>query len=251
MSRERTTRLFSTIQGTSPGNMTHYSEKPIFRDGRHVFLKYVSQYPYRVAFVFYGFVFLLRIFVSLNQPHPNYYWHNDSIFYWGVAQALVSGKSYPTMYHIPFGLPIVLTPFVAFNISPFFFVWFVQSLMGALTTYLFYRIARHRLDEILSLLCALCFALYLPMLNLSRQLLTETLYIFVISLGFACLLCKNRLLWIVAGMSFGWGAITRWPGVGICFFLILALGFLKEWNKMYRVASGDSVQNFSHFGLGG
>ncbi|MBN2576797.1 MAG: glycosyltransferase family 39 protein [Deltaproteobacteria bacterium] len=171
---------------------------------------------------------VVRVVVAYCQPHPNYFWHNDTTSYWGNAESLLRHGVLKYWNWGPPGLSIVLLPFVAAGVSPFDVVVIWQSLLGTLTV-LLAMILTERLSCMYSALVAgAILAVYPPLLNLSRQLITETWFIFALFLAIWLLMSDRRLLSLVAGLVAGLSCLMRAPCLGIALAITCVLLYFRN-----------------------
>ncbi len=181
---------------------------------------------------------------------------SDQQFYLRHGYALMSGQAVPgvalhllaqpPVYFIVNGLPqLIFTPegaIVAVRV--------VQAIMGTLTAYCVYRIARHIGGERAGLVAAAFVALNPIFILESGQILTETTYVLGLSAAFAVYLDnltpqpplrgergrQAKIGWLaLAGVLFGLATLTR--AVLLAFPLGLALHLLivyrgRAWGKI-------------------
>ena len=170
-----------------------------------------------ISWILLLFAFGLRVCVAYFQPRPNYFWHTDTTAYWGDAESLLrEGR----LSHgaAPPGLAILLVPFVWMKIPAFQVVLVVQSLLGTLTILLAMRITRYLSNRHAALLCGLILAVYPPLLNLTRQLITETWFILFLVLSVSCLLRDSLLRWFLGGCAAGMACLIRPAALGVVLF---------------------------------
>lgn len=184
--------------------------------------------------------FAIRMHASLHTGSA--FWHTDSPKYWNAAGALLAGETMPNNSEVPPALPLALIPFFAVGMEPFAVVWFVQSLLGALTVCIAIGVGRQLAGNPAGLISGLLLAIYPPSVNLSRYLLTETWFVFFIMLGMWLIIRPFRLGWYFGGAALGYAALFRWPGLGVYLAAIVILLILRQRGRAFAAAlSGTAV----------
>jgi hypothetical protein len=177
-----------------------------------------------VVLILFLLAFCARFLCTYFQPFPGYFWHTDAkLFYWPDALGLVETGKLANHGSSPCGLPILLAPFVVCNVSPFHVVLIWQSMVGALSALLAMIIVEEMSEKVsYGFIAGIWIAFYPPLLNLSRQLLTETWFITFLFFGLYLVRRKSPFPVVLGGACVGFTALIRSPGLGV---VLALLGF--------------------------
>ena len=174
--------------------------------------------------------FCARFLCAYFQPSPGYFWHFDAkTWYWPDAVGLVETGRLAGHGFSPCGLPILLVPFVVCNVSPFHVVLIWQSVVGAMSALLAMIIVEEMSRKLsYGLIAGIWIAFYPPLLNLSRQLLTETWFITFLFMGLYLVRRRSRFLVVMGGACMGFTALIRSPGLGAVLALLAILFLVRS-----------------------
>jgi 4-amino-4-deoxy-L-arabinose transferase-like glycosyltransferase len=189
---------------------------------------------------------VLRLAYGLSLP-PSVPTGGDQQFYLRHGYALVSGQpvegvalhllAQPPVYFLVNGLPQVIFAPAAAIVA----VRVLQAVMGTLTAYFAYRMARRIAGKRAGWI-AVAFVAINPIFILENgQILTESTYVFLLSAAFAMYLdnltppLEKRWRWVLAGALLGLATLTR--AVLLAFPLGLAIHLLivyrgRAWSKI-------------------
>jgi 4-amino-4-deoxy-L-arabinose transferase-like glycosyltransferase len=126
-------------------------------------------------------------------------------------------------YHAPVYPFFIAAVYAVFGRS-YLYVYLVQSVLGTITTFLIYLIAgRLGANKRISLLSAGASLLYWPLQMYSGILLSETVFLFLLTLGVYIFLkaldMQKSLLFAAAGLIFGLSTLTRSINMLLLFIL--------------------------------
>lgn len=113
----------------------------------------------------------------------------DSSTYVNTAEAILNGGDFSNSpFRSRLGLSLLLVPFLYFNISIEFFIFF-QILLTALAGWYLYKISSKFYCELSGIICLILFLFYLPLLFFNFYILTDTLFLNVVII--TCYLIVN------------------------------------------------------------
>lgn len=142
-------------------------------------------------------------------------------------------------YHAPVYPFFIAAVYAVFGRS-YLYVYIAQSVLGTLTTFLIYLIAgRLGAGKRISLLSAGASLLYWPLQMYSGILLSETVFLFLLSLGVYIFLkaldMQKLLLFAAAGVVFGLSTLTRSINMLLLFVLpvVYFLYYRKNFKKLF------------------
>ena len=156
------------------------------------------------------------------------------------ARSIADGDGFPDSYYVldrgpsalraP-GYPYFLGTLYAVSGNSIAVGRFANAALGALAVFLLYLIASRVWGRRVGLLAAILMAVFPPLVLLSRELLSEPLFI-VLELGMVLSVLEFRRLrelrWAaLAGLLFGLAALTRNPGPALAIPLVLGLWVLR------------------------
>ena len=187
---------------------------------------------WKVLLSIFGISLIIRLLYVILMPTVVV---GDAAAYDGLAIGLIEGKGYGggTSSYWPPGQPFFLAAiYTVFGYNPQIACIF-QAFISSLTCIVIYYIGKTVLNKKMGLISVFIAALYPTFIIYSGQLLTETLFIFLLPLSILYLLkvheepsAKNL---IIAGVSFGLATLVRPIIVGfIPFILIWMLLSSKE-----------------------
>jgi len=187
-------------------------------------------YKHLVALGFAAFA--VQFLVSWFQPHPGYFWHTDSPAYWNnAASFLQDGTIVNTFF--PMGASLLLAPLLAAGLEPFTVVLWVHPALSVFSVLMAFALVRPLEGPGAALAAGWCVALYPPLLNYSRQLLSEPWYVATLLAACAVLIQpgKGRAWW--GGVLLGMTVLIRTPSLGVAVLVLGSLAFAKrpalEW----------------------
>lgn len=185
-------------------------------------------------------VLALVVRVAAIAADSGYRPQQDAWDYDRHARSIADGKGYPDSYYVVDGGPSALrAPGYPFFLAGLYAISgnsiavgrLANALLGALAVFLIYLIAKRIWGRRVGLLAAALAAVFPPLVLLSRELLSEPLFI-VFELGMIlCVLEYRRLRelrWAAsAGLLFGLATLTRNPGPALAVPLIVGLWVLR------------------------
>ena len=157
----------------------------------------------------------------------------DARLYHGVALNLMNGFGFVESPGVPahqdpvIRLSSPLYPMFLSGIYAIFgvrlwVVWLIQALMGALTCIALFMAGRQAFGDQVGLLAAFVAAVNFDLIIYPAMLLTETLYLFLVSLGlvvlFLAISARSPRIYFLAGIVLGLATFTR---PNLAFFLVL------------------------------
>lgn len=192
---------------------------------------------------------LLRALIALSQDHAGAYTlgGGDTAWYLANGDGLLSGKPHGyTRYNVPFYLETIPTP-------PFYLlfvgIWqrlldganaviairLMQVLAGTVTAYLGYCIAKRLTHSERGAWLTLLLLTFDPSFLIEpSQIMTETLYIFLITWGLWQTLqahsLPTRLRWAGVGVLFGLATLTRAVAIGFPFVVAVIVAY-QAWRS--------------------
>jgi len=161
------------------------------------------------------------------------------------ARSMAALPQYPGAYQPP-GYTVFLAGVLAVTGRSVLAIKLVQALLGALTVWIVYGLGRRWMDHSRGLLAAWICALYPTLIAFTHYLWSETLFIFLFTLGVWLLTRSNRLLdarlAAGAGAVFGLAALTR----GVLFFLLPVICLWLVWThrRQWRTAARRALWLF-------
>lgn len=158
-----------------------------------------------------------RVMISLSSPQlPWQHWDvsHDVL----IARNLVSGHGFanapgqPTAYRYPL-MPLVLSAFFRVLGERYIPVMLFQALLGSLTAAMIFLIGRKALGNTVGIIAGLFTALDPELISLTRIMLTETLFSFLLTLTALCFMAvyrrRNAAICLLAGLLIGLSALCR------------------------------------------
>jgi len=190
----------------------------------------------RTILLIFIIALIIRIcFIFTVEPIPL---ETDSKHYDALGTRLAEGKGYinssgqPTAFRPPI-YPLFLG--ATYKIAGHNLTWvrIVQAMLGAGICVLAYLIGAVIFDRMIANLTGYLCCLYLPLIVNTSQILTETLFTFLLLLGILLIISRNNYVnLVISGIVLGLALLTR-P------FLIFFLPFLYGWlflqNKFGRL----------------
>ena len=171
--------------------------------------------------------FAAQFFVSWFQPSTGYFWHTDSPVYWDNARSLLyDGRIANTFF--PMGASMLLAPFRWAGLEPFSIVLWVHPLLNSLDVLMAFFLVRYLAGPGAAFAAGWCIALYPPMLNYSRQFLSEPWYVFILLAACSVLIKpgRGRAWW--GGVLLGFSVLIRTPSLGVAALCLIALAFMNR-----------------------
>lgn len=141
-----------------------------------------------------------------------------------AAGALVPTTHRPPLY------PALIAAFWWGDAPPVNLVLIVQAVLGTLTVILVYLIARDRFSRKVALIAGIGMALAPLSSRYTAVIMTETLFVFLVTLGLF-LWGRKQYLW--TGVAFGLSMLTR-PTMMPFLLILAALPLLPAWRKEWR-----------------
>lgn len=135
----------------------------------------------------------------------------------------------PTAFRPPL-YPALISLFWWGETVPAIPVMLLQALLGAATVALVYLIARERFSRAVAVIASLGMALAPFSGHYTAVLMTETLFTFIVTLGFF-LWGRGQFFW--TGIAFGVAALTR-PTMSPFLLMLVLLTFLPWWRQYRR-----------------
>jgi 4-amino-4-deoxy-L-arabinose transferase-like glycosyltransferase len=182
--------------------------------------------PKKVTVVIFVLAVIMRLLYALNVTHSPLV--TDAKEYDTFGLQLSKGKGYvnssaePTAYRPPV-YPFFLAAIYSIAGHNLTWVRFVQALLGAGICVLTYLIATIIFDNTIATLSGVFCSFYPPLIFSTSQILTETLFTFLLLLGiFLIIERQTYAALITTGIIFGLALLTR-P------FFIFFLPFLFYW----------------------
>lgn len=180
----------------------------------------------------------LAAVIAVDQPQkvPRNLAESDAPTYYVLADHLLDGTGYryaadlaPTAKRTP-GYPLFIASVFKVFGRNFTAVRLVQCALDVVTTYLVFALAVLVLGSAaVGLVAALGYALYLPAIQSTTYIMTETTYTFTLVLAVLVAVLATRmrsyLLYAVSGIVFGIAALIR-PGVILLPLALLVVGVL-------------------------
>ena len=205
------------------------------------FLDYMDQLAERkVLFSIFGISLIIRLLYIILMPTVVF---GDATIYDGLAIGLIEGKGYGGGVGslIPPGQPFFLaTIYSVFGYNTQIACIF-QAFISSLTCIIIYYIGKSVLNKKIGIISGFIAAIYPTFIIYSGQLLTETLFIFLLPLSILYLLkvheepsAKNL---IITGVSFGLATLVR-P---------IILGFIPLILIWMLLSSKDRKKNLMRF----
>lgn len=194
------------------------------------------------------FAFALRgIFLLYLQPISDSFFGNSIAYSDSYSYHFIAHNFYNSGLWSEFN-PF-RTPLYPFYISVFYYLFGVNTLpvilsqlfLAVVTIYLLYHTVLKITNTKASLLAALLLAAEPYTIIYNSQLLTETLFTFlVVSAVYASVLTSNKTslaYWLLAGVLFGLASLTRPVGYYLPVFLsvFLILIYFKNWRYLLKV----------------
>jgi len=182
----------------------------------------------------------LVVRIGVIALDSGYHPQQDGWDYDRHARSIADGDGFPDSYYVvdrgpsalraP-GYPYFLGALYAASDDSVAVGRLANAALGALAVFLIYLIARRIWGQEIALLAAVLTAIFPPLVLLSRELLSEPLFI-VLELGMVlCILEFRRLRelrWAaLAGLLFGLATLTRNPGPALAVPLIVGLWVLR------------------------
>lgn len=185
----------------------------------------------------------LAAVIAVDNPQkvPRNLAEGDAPTYYILADHLLDGTGYryaadlaPTAKRTP-GYPLFIASVFRVFGRNFTAVRLVQCVLDVVTTYLVFAIAVLFLGSApIGLIAALGYALYLPAIQSTTYIMTETTYTFSLVLAVLIALLaarvRSHLLYAVSGIAFGISALIR-PGVILLPFALMVVGLLVSLTK--------------------
>lgn len=191
--------------------------------------------------------FLIQLLASYFQPRPGYYMVTDSPVYWANAISIFNEfKVQDTFY--PMGTSLFLSPLYAVGLSPFSVVLFVHPVLHVVNVLLAYRIVRRYGSNFAALIAASLVMVYPPLLNYSRQLLSESWFVTTLFGAFALLTDSGKTKMFLGGLLLGLSVLVRTPALGIVGVFFFAL-FLLRYPLLHILSCALGVGLVLVFGL--
>lgn len=219
-------------------------------------------------------VLALVVRIAVIAVDSGYHPQQDAWDYDRHARSIAAGDGFPGSYYVvdrgpsalraP-GYPYFLGALYAISNDSITVGRLANAALGALAIFLIYLIARRIWGQRIALLAAALAAVFPPLVLLSRELLSEPLFI-ALELGMVlCILEFRRLRelrWAaLAGLLFGLATLTRNPGPALAIPLIVGLWVLRPRLSRQAVAAPSlallcavvaiapwTVRNFVEFG---
>lgn len=196
------------------------------------------------------FALLLRlIFICLVSP--DIILGSDQYYYDKTAKGILAGEGYHSLNLLAYQPPLFAC-FIALIYSLFgssiYYVLFAQAILGSISCLLIYWIAGELSGKDTGLLAAFIAAGYLQLIRYSSELLSETLFIFLILAAVLAVLISerraNNFMAVTAGVLFGLAALTRevalFPLLGIILWYYWIsrdmVQALKKWSMVFLFA---------------
>ena len=194
----------------------------------------------RIVFIFLG-AFLIRLgALVLLGDCPR----GDAADYENIALNIMSGKGFVSTrlglysYRPPL-YPLFLAGIFSVFKTSSFMVGFIQAIISSITCVIVYYIGESIFDEISGLISSIILALYPTLIFYSTQQLSETLFIFILSLFIYVFFKESNnygqnYKWILLGILLGLGSLCR-PVIFpfliflIPFYVFGARGNLRKW----------------------
>lgn len=164
---------------------------------------------------------------SLLQPRPGYFWMTDSPVYWDNATEFFQTGRLATVFY-PMGASLFLAPFAGLGFKPFSVVLWVHSALHAMNAVAAFMIVRRGRSVTPAAVAAILVAIYPPLLNYSRQLISEPWFVTSLMLGLWLIIRPGRRRALFAGLLFGVMTLVRTPGLGIAALMPAALVSLRR-----------------------
>jgi 4-amino-4-deoxy-L-arabinose transferase-like glycosyltransferase len=194
----------------------------------------------RIVFIFLG-AFLIRLgvlFLLGDTPR------GDAADYENIALNIINGKGFVSTrmglysYRPPL-YPLFLAGIFSVFKHSYFIVAFIQAIISSITCVIVFYIGKSIFDEKNGLISSVILALYPTLIFYSTQLLSETLFIFILSLSIYVFFKENdnygqNYKWILLGILLGLGSLCRPVIFPFLIFLIPfcflnAGGNLRKW----------------------
>jgi hypothetical protein len=171
--------------------------------------------------------YALQFVASLLQPSPDYFWMTDSPAYWANATEFArTGRIAEPFF--PMGASLFLSPFVAMGVEPYSVVLWVHPAVHAVSAVAAFLIVRSALAAIPAAAAGLMVASYPPLLNYSRQLISEPWFVATLMVGLWLAIRPGRERALLSGVLFGTATLVRTPGLGIVALMPVSLLLLKR-----------------------
>jgi len=194
----------------------------------------------RIVFIFFG-AFLTRLGVLfLLEDTPR----GDAADYENIALNIISGKGFVSTrmglysYRPPL-YPLFLAGIFSVFRQSYYIVAFIQAIISSITCVIAFYIGKSIFDEKSGLISSIILALYPTLIFYSTQLLSETLFIFILSLSIYVFFKESnnygeKYKWILLGILLGLGSLCRPVIFPFLIFLIPfcvlnARGNLRKW----------------------
>ncbi|MFZ3072809.1 MAG: glycosyltransferase family 39 protein [Thermodesulfobacteriota bacterium] len=170
--------------------------------------------PCRILFLIVFFAFIVRLFVAVNTEVVS----ADSVEYIRLAKAFASGDYMgaldvrrPPLYPVLIGLASFVAP--DFELAG----RLVSLVFGVLTVAMVYLLSRRVFNEKTALIASAFAAVHPYMLRYSGDVLTETLYYFLVAsvafLGLKAVIEKSLLFMFLAGIAGAFAYMTKPAGL--------------------------------------
>ncbi len=191
------------------------------------------------------FALLIRIgYVAFYPPLPI---DGDAGAYLDLGINLFEGNGYARdgveeTRRAP-GYPFFLTSLFLLFGKNLLFVKLLQALISTLTVVLIYSFARKLFNRKVAACSGLLASFYFPFVFYSGLILTETLYTFLLIVGFYILFSFKKTSAIISGIFFGFAALIRTESLLIVLFVLFAI-FLSTNNKKKVLITGCLVLLF-------
>jgi len=189
-----------------------------------------------------AFALRLSAILAVDQPErvPRSVDESDAPTYYVLADHLLDGTGYryapgeaPTAKRTP-GYPLFLAAVLKVSGGKFTAVRIAQALTEVATTFLVFGLGLLAFGSApAGLLAALGYAVYVPAIQSTTYIMTETLYTFflvgAVALTLLAMRARIYLLYAVAGVTFGASTLVR-PGAILLPVALLAVGIaLSAW----------------------
>jgi len=175
---------------------------------------------------------LLGIFLRLAWASIHPVFPSDSKQYTLLARNLISGHGFSLSSQVPFHPTDFRPPLYPFVLASLYGtlgesvqnIFYLQAILGGLSTLCLFFLGKKFGDEKGGLLAAFLFAVHLPAIGYAGTPLTETLYIFLILLG-TLLAIPMSSFWRAAssGMILALAILTRQEAMAYTIVLVMAL----------------------------
>lgn len=151
----------------------------------------------------------------------------DSPAYWDNAGSFMQDGTIVNTFY-PMGSSLLIAPLRAAGLEPFMVVLWAHPVLHVMNVLLAFAIVRRLGTTGAALAAGWCVACYPPLLNYSRQFLSEPWHVTTLFAACAVLIRpgKSRAWW--GGVLLGLSVLIRTPSLGVAAFVLAALVFAKR-----------------------